>query len=166
MLGVDIKVAGLEQTLKQLAKIDPEIKKQFRKDAKDILKPLIDDARSTYPSQVPNRPPMRGDSRNWSFRGRQIFPYDRAAARRGVRFTISTKIPATTILRVRQVNPAASVLETAGRGSTNPLGNAVKQNFGSRDRFMWKAAKRKLPSVEAEMRQSIRRMIGNVNRGR
>ena len=43
-----MQVQGLESTLKALQKIQPEVKKQFFKDAKKILKVVVDDAKSLY----------------------------------------------------------------------------------------------------------------------
>ena len=41
---------GLQDAIKSLKKINPEFRKEFDRNAKDIVKPLIDEARSKYPA--------------------------------------------------------------------------------------------------------------------
>lgn len=156
-LGLVGNATGIEETIRDLARLDPDIKKQLRADAKVILRPLVDDAKRRYPEKV-----LSGMRRNWQ-KGR-IFPYDQAAARRGVKISVSTSLRKSTILKVFQSNPAAAVIETAGHRTFNPMGMMISYYFGRRDRFMWGAATDKLPKVEYEMRQAIIRLIRRHNR--
>ena len=72
-----MQVQGLESTLKTLQKIQPEVKKQFFKDAKQIVKPAVDEAKGAYRSDY-----LSGMTRAWSPGGRPIFPWNLGAAQK------------------------------------------------------------------------------------
>jgi hypothetical protein len=46
-----VKMSGVKEAVKELRKIDPELRKQFNKDAKAVVRPVIDAAKSNYPSE-------------------------------------------------------------------------------------------------------------------
>jgi hypothetical protein len=54
MIGYkSVEVSGVKSAIKELRKIDPELRKQFNKDAKEVVRPVIEAAKSKLPSQVP-----------------------------------------------------------------------------------------------------------------
>ena len=74
-----MQVQGLESTLKALKKVQPEVQKQFFKDAKQIVKPAVNEAKNAYRTDY-----LSGMTRAWSPGGRSIFPWSQSAAVRGV----------------------------------------------------------------------------------
>jgi len=48
-VSVSTEVYGIKDAIKELKKIDPELRKQINKDAKDIAQPIISAAKSNYP---------------------------------------------------------------------------------------------------------------------
>ena len=51
-VGAKIEVYGVKDALKELNKIDPTLRKQITKDAKDVAKPVVTDAQSKYPPTI------------------------------------------------------------------------------------------------------------------
>jgi len=43
------QVAGVQDAIKALRKIDPELRKQFNRDVKQIVAPVVDAAGRAYP---------------------------------------------------------------------------------------------------------------------
>ena len=49
-----VKMSGVKEAVKELRKIDPELRKQFNKDAKAVVRPVINAALDTKRrSQIP-----------------------------------------------------------------------------------------------------------------
>ena len=44
-VSASVQVVGVKDTLKQLRELDPELRKQFSRDVKQIVKPLTDEAK-------------------------------------------------------------------------------------------------------------------------
>ena len=147
----DIQVIGVKETIKELRNLDPELRKQFNRDAKKIAAPIIDKAKSDYPTRY-----LSGMARAWSQRGRQLFPYNQRDAQRGVVLKIDTGKRATSTLTIIQKNPAAAIIDMAGQ---NPGTEGRSRNFisamgfyhGNPSRVMWPAAESKIDQVQNEM---------------
>ena len=162
MLDANARILGLEQARKELALLDATVRKELRKEAKNITRPLVQDAKTRYPSTSKGRSPLRGTNYAWAEIGGDGFPYNQTRAKRGVRFTCDITRKGRTVFRVRQIDAAAAVLETAGR--SNGLGRAVAARFGTRDRFMWRAAQAQLPAVRRQLQSAIDSLVNGINR--
>lgn len=158
----DTQARGINEAIRELAKLDPTLRRDLKREAKQIVRPIIDDAKKRYPNTAKGRSPLRGVNYNWEAIAGSGFPYDGAAARRGLRFFADIGRPNRTVIRVRQINAAAAVLEYVGRG--NALGQAVGARYGFRNRFLWASAEKEVPNVIREMRLVIDRMVFGINR--
>ena len=156
--GVTTEVVGVKDAIKSLRKIDPELRKQFNKDAKGIVAPIIEDAKSRYPVRL-----LSGTERAWSQRGNKKFPYSQRDAQRGLKFKVDTRAKGGAAIKVQQMNPAAAIAEIAGRKTANPLGTALDR-YGRASRFLWPAAERRLPEVSSEMEKAVLDVIRTVNK--
>jgi hypothetical protein len=145
----NVEIVGAKEAIKGLRKIDPELRKEFNRDAKEITEPIVTAARNAYRSEY-----LSGMARKWTQRGNLKFPYDIKAAQRGVRFKADTSRKAVSVLKIQQVNPAAVILDIAGKGSANALGGALDR-FGRPSRVMWPAAEDKLPQVTDRMEKAV-----------
>ncbi len=141
-----------------LRKIDPQLRKDFNKRARDIAKPIVIAAKRNY-TQVP----LSGMSRRWSQNGRLKFPFTVPEARKGVRIKIDTsrrlnRGPARPvgIVSVKQINPAAVIFDMAGKATDNQLARNLAARWGPPSRVMWPAAEQELPQVEREMAALVR----------
>jgi hypothetical protein len=155
----DIQVIGVKDVIKELRSLDPELRKQFNKDAKKVAEPVIKKAQGSYPDKY-----LSGMARLWSQRGRQLFPYSQRDAQRGVVFKINTNRKATAILTIIQKNPAAAIVDMAGKkGGTNKQGARFIANlFGQPSRVMWPAYESTEGQVEREMIDLVRQAAEQV----
>ena len=158
---MSISVDGLESTLKALQKIQPEVKKQFFKDAKQIVKPAVDEAKGAYRSDY-----LSGMSRAWKDKDRGIllFPYNQLAASKGVAVATSLSKKQDAILTITQKDIGASILDMAGKRSN-------KRNFGSNltavsdppSRVMWRAYENNAGAIENQMSKSVDEVMARVS---
>ena len=154
---MSISVDGLESTLKALQKIQPEVKKQFFKDAKKIVKPAIDEAKGAYRSDY-----LSGMSRAWAPSGRSIFPWNQSTAVKGVAVSTSLSKKQDAVLTIVQKDAAAAIFDMAGKRTTNPLGNALNA-FQTPSRVMWRAYENNAGPIEAEMSKSVDEVMARVS---
>ena len=164
-ISAGVKVTGTKEVLLALRKIDPELRKQFDRDAKQIAAPIVNAAQSDYPEKY-----LSGMARNWSQRGRELFPYSQAAARRGISVKVSTAKKNQSVIKVTQRNPAASIIEVAGSARRNAAGDRFNANLaakaGQPSRVMWPSADRHLPQVVAAIEDLVRTVAAKINRSR
>ena len=152
-----MQVQGLESTLKVLQKIQPEVKKQFFKDAKQIVRPAIDEAKGAYRSDY-----LSGMSRAWAPGGRPIFPWNQTSASKGVAVTTSLSKKQDAVLTFTQKDAAASIFDMAGKTTNNRLGNALNA-FNTPSRVMWRAYEQHAGAIEGEMKQSVDEVMKRIN---
>jgi hypothetical protein len=160
-----MQVQGLESTLKALQKIQPEVKIQFFKDAKKILKVVVDDAKSLYPSEDAtknNGSFPSGLSRAWAPGGRPLFPYSQGAAMQGVKIETSLSKKKDAVLTIIQKDGAASVIDYAGTKTVNRLGQALN-GWAQKPRVMWRSYENNAGAVEAEMKQSVDEVMSRIS---
>jgi hypothetical protein len=152
-----VEIVGAKDALKALGKIDKQLRKQFNADAKQIAQPLISLAASRYPDA-----PLSGMNRKWAQGGKQLFPYSRAKAVKGLKIKFSTRRNDANVIYVTQSDPGAVVLEVAGRGKSTLL----SENLSARtNRILWPSAEQALPSIQSELRALVLRVISTVNKG-
>jgi hypothetical protein len=157
---VTTRVEGGKETLKTLRKLDPEARKQFTKDAKRIAAPIVDEAKIAYPQQI-----LSGMKHKWTERGRELFPYDSAAARRGVTVKIDTRARSKSLIKVVQKNVAASIIEKAGSKTFSNFERQLTLKLGRRpSRVMWPAAEKNLTKVSGEMQASLKEVEREIER--
>ena len=160
---MSMKIQGLESTLKVLQKTKPEVQKQFFKDAKKILKPVVDEAKKLYPYGDPTKKNgawPSGISRTWAPGGRGLFPYVQSAAVRGVKVETSLSKKKDAVLSIVNKDAAASIVEFAG---TNPnrLADALN-GWGNKPRVMWRAYENNAGQVESQMKVSVDEVMARI----
>jgi len=140
---------GAADAIKALRKIDPDLRKQFTKDVKQIAQPIVSAAQNAYPAEY-----LSGMTRKWAQRGRPIMPYSQKKARSGVQARVDTKRGATAVIAVVQRDAAATIVDMAGKRNANPLAAALDR-FGQPSRVMWPAAERNLDAVTRELSAAV-----------
>lgn len=148
---------GGAAAIKALKSIDPEYRKQFNRDAKSIVAPLIADAKGGYPQM-----PLSGMKYKWTDkRGRALLPWAISKVRSGVKFKTSTRRNKSAVLYVTQADPAGAIFEVAGRA--NP-GTNFNTNLRDRSpRVLWPTAEKHLPDVEQGLSDLVRDVMRKVN---
>ena len=162
--NTSVGVFGVKEALKELRKLDPELRKEINKRAKDVVKPATDAMKAQYPARL-----LSGMARNWQQRGRQLLPYDQAAARRGVTVKVNTSKKSTSVISIVQKNPAAAIIDMAGkRGGSNAQGgrfiDALTALFGAPSRVMWPTYDKNNDNVNENMRQVVEDVMTAVGK--
>jgi hypothetical protein len=150
-----VEIVGAKDAIKALGKIDKDLQKQFKADAKQIAQPLILLASSKYPDT-----PLSGMSRKWTQNGKQLFPYTKSKAVKGLKVKFSTRRNDANVIYVTQSDPGAVIFETAGRGSSSMLSENLRAR---QNRVLWPAAEQSLPVIQAEIRALVLRVVAQVN---
>ena len=162
-VNTSVELVGVQDAIKALRKIDPELRKQFNRDAKNIAEPVLNKARQDYPEL-----PLSGMARNWKDKsGRPIFPWNANKARRGLRVKIDTSRKSTNVIYLQQADRAGAVFESAGRRSDDPLarllgplrahntrvlGPALNDQQGAVERGFERLARDTMRQVQQELR--------------
>lgn len=155
----DMEIVGLRDAIRSLNKIEPGLRKQFVADARRIAQPAVDNVRRGY-----TKVPLSGMSRKWSQNGRQLFPFTVAKAQRGVQVKVDTDRRTNNTISIVQKDQAAAIFETAGRRTDNSLERSLGQLSPGRTRIIGPAVYRARPQFEAELRDSILRVIKRVEK--
>lgn len=152
-VNAKVEVVGVRDTVAALRKIDPNLRKQFTRDMKVLLKPVVESIRAKYP-----RMPLSGMVREWTpnvERGYTIFPWNWASVRRGVTIKTSTRKNKNSVVYISQANPAGILFETV------TLGNELGRNIRTvAPRAMW-------PTVDAhasEINEAVQKVVIEVER--
>ena len=165
MIGYkSVEVSGVKSAIKELRKIDPELRKQFNKDAKEVVRPVIEAAKANYPATF-----LSGMSRAWTQNGKPKFPYSQSKAKSGVRLKVDTRGKAVSIINVAQNNPAAAIIDMAGKkGGGSRRGEVFIANLtekvGRPSRVMWPAFESNETQVQFAMVQLINSVMERVDK--
>jgi hypothetical protein len=159
-----VQVFGIKEALKELSALDPNLRKQINRDAKTIAKPATDGIKNAYPNKY-----LSGMSKPWVQRGRQLFPYDAALARKGVQLKIATGKKNVSVIGIEQKNPAAAIIDMAGKkGGTNTQGArfiaSLTAMFGEPSRVMWPEYEKNGRDVERNMLTVVEHVMEATNR--
>jgi hypothetical protein len=154
-----VEVIGVKQMLRDLKQIDPEARKQFAKDAKQIASPIVVAAQGSYPAQA-----LSGMKYRWTQNGRQLLPWDARKARRGITVKVDAGRKKDGVVTIIQKDPAAAIYDIAGRGTSNRFGDALTAFAGNPSRVMWPAAEAHITDVQQEMTKAIEQVAKEIER--
>jgi len=148
---MSIKIVGAREAVVGLRKIDPELRKQFNRDVKSIVQPVIADMKQSYPMM-----PLSGMKRQWNVGGRfNAFPYDQRRAQKGVKYKIDTKRSAVSLIRIQQTDPGTVIFETIGKRGSSPFSRRLSAFSGPAVRVSWPAWERNRGKVSSELEQVV-----------
>lgn len=139
---ISAEAVGVKETIKALRQVDPEYRKQFTRDIKSVVAPLVSEAKSLYPAM-----PLSGMARAWG----NVFPWQVSRVRSSVKVKTSTRRGARSVVYVSQGSPAGVVFETVTTG--NNLGRNIRARS---DRVLWPTADRHAGQIAAGVEQIVR----------
>lgn len=127
-----VKVKGLIEVQKAMRKIAPELDKELTKNVREILKPVVANARAYATPTVPGLSGWTYAGRgkkisagNSSFRVGTFPKYNASEVRSGIKYSIRKSRPNrkgfTALYRITNNSRAGAIMETAGRA--NPSGS-------------------------------------------
>lgn len=151
----NVEVRGVQDAVRALRRIDPQLRKQFNRDAKTIAEPVLRQARQDYPLM-----PLSGMARRWS----NILPWDVVKARRGLGVKIDTSRKSQNVILLRNRDKAASVFEMAGRRQVDEFAKALGPLRAHRSRVLGPALQERLPEVMRGFERLTASVVARVNR--
>jgi hypothetical protein len=163
-VSAKIEVYGIKEAFKELNKLDPILRKQITKDAKEVAKPVVSDAQAKYPPVI-----LSGMKYNWVQKGKQKFPYDQMKARKGITVKIDTSKKNIGTIVITQKDPAAAIIDMAGKkGGTSAQSDrfisALTMMFGMPSRVMWPAYNGNADAVQKNMVELVATVMAAVGR--
>jgi len=154
------EVVGVRDTIRQLNKIEPGLRKQFTADAARIAQPAISEVQASYV-----KVPLSGMARQWrDTRGRKLFPFDLGKARRGVNLRVDARRDALGVIYIQQRDPGTAVFESAGRRTINLLGLSLGPLERNKTRILGPAVFRRRAAVTREMAELVRDTMRRTQR--
>lgn len=156
--GFNGQIRGTKEAIKSLRQIDPDLRKQFTKDARVVAQPITDAVKAAYPEKL-----LSGMSRPWTQGENQKFPYNQTRAKGGVKLKVDTRRKSGSAIKVQQTNAAAAIADIAGKGRANTLGENLNR-YGRPSRFMWPAAEKNLDAVTRRMADLVKDVMETVSK--
>jgi hypothetical protein len=160
------KVVGGKEAILALRRIDPELRKQFTRDAKQVAKPATDAVKNAYKFFPLSSGGTKesGLERNWTQKGRKIFPFSLSKARTGVTVKVDTRRKSESVILIQQTNVAAAVFESAGRKNPSSLAKNLGRLEPGRTRIIGPVVHSRKYLIEKEMQRLIVRVVALVER--
>ena len=154
-----VTVVGVKDAMRELQKIKPDLATRIKKDFKDIVKPVVGDARS----QVVNLP-LSGFRRNW--KAGKLLPWSQSAVSRSIiaRYSNRRRGNSLAVFSVTMKSPAGTIFDIAGRKSANRLGAALDSLYGRASRLMWPTYERHANQVNKNMADLVEKITDAANR--
>ena len=159
---VSIEVLGINEAIRALNKIEPGLRKEFNNEARTIAAPALNAVRDAY-----RFVPLEGMKRKWAgpaVNGRKVFPFTVEKARKGVDVTFNTDRRSTGVITIVQRDAGTAIFETAGRKTSNPLGNALGALSPGRTRLIGPVVYSKRDEITRVLGEMALRIVQRVNR--
>lgn len=159
---VSMQVQGINEAIRSLNKIEPGLRKQFNNEARAIAQPATDAVRNAY-----RFVPLSGMERKWggpAVKGRKVFPFTVAKARKGVDVTFNTDRRSTGVINIVQRDAGIAIFETAGRKTNNPLGDSLGELSPGRTRLIGPVVYSRREEITAVMEKFALRIVNRVNK--
>jgi hypothetical protein len=156
------QIAGINDAIRSLNKIEPGLRKQFNNDARVIAQPATDAVKNAYKFV-----PLSGMNRQWAgpaVRGRKVFPFTLTKARRGVDVVFNTDRRSLGVINVVQRDAGTAIFETAGRKNQNPLGDSLGDLSPGRTRLIGPVVYSKRREIEDGIRDLALKIVNRVNK--
>ena len=165
-----IKVEGLAETLRDLGKIEPDLRRTLAKEMRNVVKPLVADINNRIPKLAPLEGMMHNGRTGWSNRKNAVVKIDFRRPRRNVN-AVSTEKPVNVVRIITRGAPVA-IADMAGKAG----GHASKAepkfrrpNFaqdlpGNASRYMWFQIENKIGPVQTELRKVVDDVVRQANR--
>jgi hypothetical protein len=162
--GFRTELVGAKEAVRSLNKIEPGLRKQFAAEATRIAQPAISEAQRRYRSVGWGSTRVRGVSNRWNDKGRQLFPWDFNKAANSVKIKLEGDRRRTAVIVIEQRDAATAVLESAGRATSNSLGDALGFIKPSTSRILGPALFSKRAEVSDQMEKAMLAAITKVQR--
>jgi hypothetical protein len=172
----ELKVVGLKDALKQVQKIDKSLRRQFTRDYKQIVKPVVDDAVRTVKA-LPAAP-LSGFARSWELGNKQVLPWDTDAAAKQIKPHINTRAVKQyagrdvnlSVFTIKFLGVANTIFATAGRKSSGgtkagrQMIKVLRERYDPPVRVLWPAYEKHAEQVNENIEVLVGRIMKAANR--
>lgn len=157
-----MKVDGINDAIRSLNKIEPGLRRKFQDEARVIAEPATSAVKNAYKFV-----PLSGMERKWAgpaVKGRKVFPFSIAKAKRGVNVVFNTDRRTTGVINIVQRDAGTAIFETAGRKEKNRLGDALGDISPGRTRVIGPVVYSRRKDIERVMGEFANRIVDRVNK--
>jgi hypothetical protein len=169
-VGVQVQVYGVKEALKEINKINPKLRREFTKRYKEIVKPVLDQAKSNFP----DAPPLSRMGKPYKHLG----AWDGGLVAKGVTARINTRgarkrnvekgavYETISTFLIQQKTGWGSLYDMAGKknGTSQMATNLVNEGFGSPSRAMWPAYEQHKTEIDFAVLALCKDVMKEVNR--
>jgi hypothetical protein len=160
---MSIEVKGLQESLRTLGKLEPELKKEFAKNVQRIVRPL----KNTIDERIPRSSPLSG----WDHNGPKGWNPKKVAVRTDTRLPRRRpgSVGGSTLQVIKIVTKGSSVAiaDMAGKAGGNSskapaarqrpnFSRALTAALGEPSRFMWRDIDRSVDEIAKQLEPLIR----------
>lgn len=166
MASNSVEVLGLKEALRELNTMDKKLRREITRDFKQIVQPVIADAKQMLPSKAP----LSGMARSWKGKsGADIMSWSDSRVRRNLSaFTNSKKVRETPsgrmqnlgIFGVRWKSPQATIFDMGREGV---LGQNLTDRFGNPSRVIYRAYRDASDDVERQVKELVNKVMKLTN---
>ena len=165
-----IQVKGVAETMRELGKINPALKRELNKDIRKVLKPMLTEITQSIPTLAPLPGMIHNGRTGWPNRKNPLIKIDARKPRRNLNEP-RMSVP-VNIVRITTKGAPVAIVDMAGKANGTKSRREAKYqrpNFaralpGDPSRYMWRNAEKTLASVEREMNDTIERVVREANR--
>ena len=165
-----IEVVGLKEALAELNKIDKKLRRSITTDFKQIVDPVLIEARRNIPDDAP----LSGMARSWTGKsGAELMHWETQKVNKNLKaFTSGKKIREApggfkqnlATFGIRWGGPQATLFDMARKGK---LSQSLQAKYGSPSRVIWRAYEAQSSEVDNQIRElvnKVMKMTGNQGR--
>ena len=165
-----IEVVGLKEALAELNKIDKKLRRSITTDFKQIVDPVLVEARRNIPDDAP----LSGMARSWTGKsGAELMHWETQKVNKNLKaFTSGKKIREApggfkqnlATFGIRWGGPQATLFDMARKGK---LSQSLQTKYGSPSRVIWRAYEAQSSEVDNQVRElvnKVMKMTGNQGR--
>jgi hypothetical protein len=165
-----IQVKGVAETMRELGKINPALKRELNKDIRKVLKPMLTEITQSIPTLAPLPGMIHNGRTGWPNRKNPLIKIDARKPRRNLNEP-RMSVP-VNIVRITTKGAPVAIVDMAGKADGTKSRREAKYkrpNFaralpGDPSRYMWRNAEKTLASVQREMNDTIERVVREANR--
>jgi hypothetical protein len=156
-----IEAVGLKEALAQLNKIDKKLRRSITTEFKQIVDPVLEEAKR----RLPDKAPLSGMARSWTGNsGAELMNWQPDKVEKNIKaFTSGKKIRDApggfkqnlAVFGIRWGGPQATLFDMARKGN---LSQSLQARYGSPSRIIWRAYE----AQDAQVNNQVRDLVNKV----
>lgn len=169
-VGIKVQVYGIKEALKEVNKVNPKLRREFTKRYKEIVKPVINDAKAAFPDS----PPLSRMGKPY----KRLGAWDGGLVAKGVTAKINTRgarkrnvekgavYETISTFLIQQKTGWGSLFDMAGKknGDSQMVTNLINKGYGNASRAMWPAYERHESEIDLAVLALCKDVMDEVNR--